>query len=108
MRRFIVLLAVAGFASAALAQLRSIPKEAKRGEISHLREMTVEIDGKGQRLSHGAQIRDPDNRLVMPAYLPAKSDVKYLVDRAGMVHRVWILSALEKAQADAEERETGK
>jgi hypothetical protein len=99
MRRFLVFLALAGVATAATAQLRSIPQEAKRGKISHLQGMRVEIDGKAQRLSPGAQILDPDNRLVLPAYLPVKSDVKYLLDRDGMVRRVWILSAREKAPA---------
>jgi hypothetical protein len=100
MRRFLVLLAFAGLSTAATAQLRTIPQEAKRGEIRHLQDMLVEIDGKQQRLSPGAQIRDTDNRLLVPTALPEKSHVKYLFDRAGMVHRVWILSVKEKAQAD--------
>jgi hypothetical protein len=83
----------------AAAQLRTIPQEAQRGEIRHLQGMLVEINGKEERLSPGAQIRDPDNRLLVPGSLPEKSDVKYLFDGAGMVHRVWILSAPEKAQA---------
>jgi hypothetical protein len=81
---------------AAAAQLRTIPQEAKRGEIRHLQDMLVEIDGKPQRLSPGAQIRDAHNRLVLPVSLTGKSEVKYLLDRSGMVHRVWILSAKEK------------
>jgi hypothetical protein len=60
--------------------------------------MLVEIDGKQQRLSPGAQIRDADNRLVLPASLVQKSDVLYSVDSSGMVHRVWVLSAREKAE----------
>jgi hypothetical protein len=83
----------------ALGQVRNIPQEAKRARISHLEGMLVDIDGKRARLSPGAQIRDPDNRLVLPAHLPAKSDVKYVLDNKGLVHRVWILSAREKAQA---------
>jgi hypothetical protein len=81
---------------AALAQLRTIPQEAKRGELRHVQDMLVEIDGKRQRLSPGAQIRDPDNRLVLPVSLSEKSQVKYLLDASGLVHRVWILSAKEK------------
>jgi hypothetical protein len=100
MRRFLVLLAFAGLSTAATAQLRTIPQEAKRGEIRHLQDMLVEIDGKQQRLSPGAQIRDPDNRLLVPTALPERSDVRYLFDGAGMVHRVWILTPREKAQAD--------
>jgi hypothetical protein len=98
MRRYLLLLALAGLSASATAQLRTIPQEAQRGEIRHLEGMLVEIDGKEQRLSPGAQIRDADNRVVLPAYLPEKSVVKYLIDASGMVHRVWILSAREQAE----------
>lgn len=100
MRRFLLLLALAGLSTAATAQLRTIPQEAQRGEIRHLQGMIVEINGKEERLSPGAQIRDTDNRVLVPTSLPEKSEVKYLFDAAGMVHRVWILSPREKAQAD--------
>jgi hypothetical protein len=101
MRSFglLLLLAVAGTAG---AQLRSVPPEAKRGTVSHVQDMLIELDGKPGRLSPGAQIRDTANRLVLPVALPPKSDVKYLLDGAGNVHRVWILSAAESAQADKE------
>ena len=91
-----------GFAAAAGAQLRTIPAEAKRGELRHLQEMLVEIDGKPRRLSPGAQIRDAANRLVVPMSLMQKSDVKYVLDGLGNVHRVWILTAQERSQADRE------
>ena len=87
-------------ADPAFAQLRSIPEEAKRGQMSHLQDMVVQIDGKAVRLSPGAQIRDPDNRLVLPVSLPANSDVRYVADDSGAVHRVWILTAAEKVLAD--------
>ena len=88
------------FASPAFGQLRTIPQEAKRGQMSHLQDMVVEIDGKPVRLSPGAQIRDRDNRLVLPVSLPANSDVRYVADDSGAVHRVWILTAQEKTQVD--------
>ena len=45
------------FANPAAAQLRTIPADAKVGQIRHVNEMLVELDGKPQRLSPGAQIR---------------------------------------------------
>ena len=63
MRRFLVLLAFAGLSTAATAQLRTIPQEAQRGQLRYLQGTLVEINGKKQRLSPGAQIRDTDNRL---------------------------------------------
>jgi hypothetical protein len=101
MRAFATLLFLI-FSATAVAQLRTVPPEAKRGSLSHLQDMIVELDGKPAHLSAGAQIRDPSNRLVLPVALPPKSDVKYLVDEAGRLHRVWILSAQESAQADKE------
>jgi hypothetical protein len=99
MRVFVVVLALAGLTNLAFGQLRTIPNEAKRGQMSHLQGMVVELDGKPVRLSPGAQIRDRDNRLVLPVSLPANSDVRYVADASGAVHRVWILTAQEKAQA---------
>ena len=106
--RLVITLLLIGVASAAAAQLRTIPAEAKRGEIRHLQEMLVEIDGKRQRLSPGAQIRDTDNRLVLPMSMMQKLDVKYLVDGLGNIHRVWILTAQERAQADQEAKPKDK
>ena len=83
----------------AAAQLRTIPKEAPRGEIRHVQAMFVELNGKPVQLSPGAQIRDADNRLVLPTSLVEKCDVRYLLDGAGLVHRVWILTPLERTQA---------
>jgi hypothetical protein len=96
--RGLALILLLSFAALAAAQLRTIPQEAKRGELRHVQEMLVEIDGKPQRLSPGAQIRDADNRVVLPVSLSGKSDVRYLLDAGGMVHQVWILSPREKAQ----------
>jgi hypothetical protein len=92
------LLAAATLAFAAHAQLRTIPDEAKPASLRHLHDMIVELNGKPARLSPGAQIRDPYNRLVLPTSLAAQTVVKFLPDPSGMVHRVWILSAEEVAQ----------
>jgi len=85
-------------AASAYAQVRSLPEDAERGNIRHLQDMVVEIGGKVQRLAPGAQIRDASNRLIMPAAVPAGAPVKYVLDGAGMVRRVWILTPEEAAQ----------
>jgi hypothetical protein len=82
----------------ASAQMRTIPKEAKVGEIRHLQSMEVEIDGRPEMLAPGAQIRDAENRVVLPASLAEKSHARYLVDGTGMVFRVWILTPREVAE----------
>ena len=91
-------MAAAALAFAAHAQLRGIPAEAKPATLRHMQDMIVELNGKPARLSPGAQIRDPFNRLVLPASLAAKTVVKYQADASGMVHRVWILSPEEVAR----------
>ena len=88
-------------AGSALAQLRTIPADAKRGKMSHVQGMTVEIDGKKTELSAGAQIRDRNNMIVLPTLLPANSLVKFMPDMQGQVWRVWILTPQEAAQPDA-------
>jgi hypothetical protein len=97
----LALAALVAAGGAAHAQLRAIPAQATRGEIRHLQGMTVEIGGERRELAPGAQIRDADNRVVMPAALPPGAAVKYTLDSAGMVSRVWILSPAEAAAADS-------
>lgn len=97
MRRLILVL-IAAFSTAAAAQLRTIPQEAKRGEIRHVQEMLVEIDGERQRLAPGAQIRDTSNRMIVPTAIPAGTRVRYLLDAQGMVVRVWVLTPEEEKQ----------
>ncbi len=88
-------------APAALAQFRTIPDTAKRGQMQHVSESLVEIDGQRAQLAAGAQIRDESNRIVVPAALSQRlSLVKYQVDASGHVTRVWILSAAEASQPD--------
>jgi hypothetical protein len=96
---FRLLIAVACVAATtAHAQLRTIPDEAKRGEMRHLQQMSVEIDGVLQRLAPGAQIRDASNRVIVPAAVPARASVKYLYNADGLVRQVWILTPEEAAK----------
>ena len=102
-RRLLALVFALGFAlgaTAAHAQFRTIPPAAKRGEMHHLQDMIVEIDGKAMRLAPGAQIRDPENLIVLPTAVPPGVLVKYTLDAQGMVMRVWVLSPFEAAQPD--------
>ena len=96
--RAIALIAAACFASLALAQLRTIPADAKRAKMSHVQERVVELDGKRELLAPGAQIRDAGNRIIVPGALPPNSLVRYRRDARGAVHDVWILTPKEAAQ----------
>lgn len=98
MRFLAVLLLALHCAAAAAQQLRTIPADAKVGTLRHLQDTIVEIDGVRARLSPGAQIRDPSNRLVLPVAIPPGVTVKYQRDDAGLVSQVWMLTRREVAQ----------
>jgi len=94
MRLFLALLVVS---TAALAQVRTIPADAKRGEMTYVPDMAVLVDGQKLPLAPGIQIRDPLNMIVVPAALPDKTIVRYRLDDSGMVRHVWILTPEEAA-----------
>jgi hypothetical protein len=101
LRIMILLLSLLVAAGAqAQIQLRTLPADAKRGELRHVEGMIVEIDGKRMPLSAGAQLRDRENRIVLPVAMPAGSLVKYTLDAQERVHRAWILTPEEAAQPD--------
>jgi len=93
-------LAFALAAGGVQAQLRTIAPDAKRGVMSHVQAMTVEIDGKRVQLAAGAQIRDARNLIVVPTAIPPGALVKYQLNDAGQLYRAWILSPSEAAQPD--------
>jgi hypothetical protein len=81
----------------AVAQVRQIPDDAKRGSIVHIQDAVVEIDGQPMRLSAGAQTRGENNLIIMPVSLPPGALVKYTLDGTGQIHRVWVLTPEEAA-----------
>ena len=99
-RHFLVFLLSWFVAGSAAAQVRQIPADARRAEVRHVQDMQVEVDGKPMKLSPGAQIRNPSNLIILPVALPAGSKVKYKLDAAGEISRIWILSPEEAAKQD--------
>ena len=100
MLRILILAIGVGASLAALAQGRTIPAEARRGQFEHVQETMIRMSGKSMRLASGAQIRDPSNRIVQPSAVTPRVLVKYTLDTEGYVHRVWILTRQEAAQPD--------
>jgi hypothetical protein len=100
LKRSIAILLLAGCATAAFGQLRTLPQNAELGEFRHVHGMTVTIDGTERLLAPGAQVRDATNLIIVPAAIPAGAIAKYTVDAQGMVFRVWILTPLEASQPD--------
>lgn len=98
--RLVVSLLLALFAGSSLAQLRTVPADAERGEVRHVQGMTIAIDGTERQLAPGAQIRNASNLIIVPSAIPPDSLAKYTLDASGLVRRVWILTPQEAAQTD--------
>jgi hypothetical protein len=79
------------------AWVRPFPPEAKLGEMQPPMQGEVVISGQTLYLSPGAQIRNTDNRIVMPSTVQEAAPVRYLTDAAGAVSRVWMLTPAEVA-----------
>ena len=81
------------------AQLRRLPADAKAGEIRQLQDMTVLVaDQTTLRLAVSAQIRDAENRIVLPGSLASGTVVLYVLDGNGDVRRAWIPGDAEAAR----------
>jgi len=97
---FTLLICALMLPAAAMAQLRQIPDSAKRGSVVHIQGSIVEIDGQRMQLAAGAQIRSRDNLFIVPMSLPPGAQVKYELDGAGQIRRVWVLTPEEAAAPD--------
>jgi hypothetical protein len=92
---FIATQAINTTASAQIA--RNFPDTAVRGKIAFKSPPQIELDGKADRLSPGARIRDERGMLAMTGVLEGKEFVVNFRREAatGLVHEVWILTAEE-------------
>ena len=98
MIRALALSALLLVCAAAAAQMRAIPGDAKRAAFRHLQETMVELNGERALLAPGAQVRDAENRLIVPSAVTVSVLAKYVLDAQGKVWRVWILAPDEAAQ----------
>jgi hypothetical protein len=100
----LLITSVCVLSASAHAQLRTIPGEAKGGEIRQVQGASLSIGGVALRLAPGAQIRDQSNRIVFLDAVPAGAQVKYLLDGDGAVRQVWILTPEEAKRPGGEAR----
>ena len=87
----------ASTASAQIESIRSAPRDVKPAIIAvSATPPVIQVDGKDDRFSPGARIRDRDNRLLLTGTLAGKSVYSvYKRDAAGLVHEVWLLNEEE-------------
>jgi hypothetical protein len=104
----ILFIAIQAINTPATAQItRIFPDSAVRGKIAFKSPPQIELDGKAERLSAGARIRDEQGALAMTGALEGKSfTVNFRREAStGLVHEVWILSAEEqKVKRDGEKK----
>ncbi len=82
----------------AWAQFRTIPKEALRGELTHVMQGVVSVNGRHMKLAPGALIFAQNNLTIVPTEIPRNSLVEYTLDRNGDLFKVWILTRSEAAR----------
>ena len=102
MKRWILSLAAALLATAALAQeavVRTPPADVKPARLQVTAPPNVLLDGKPDRLSPGSRIRDTRNLGVLSGAIVGQTlPVLYRREAAGLVHEVWILTPEEYAK----------
>jgi hypothetical protein len=77
-------------------RLQQLPPEAKVGLMyPPSPDGTVLIDNDRFRLSPAIQIRNLQNLIVVPTHVTQPTNVVYLNDLYGSVHRVWMITSLE-------------
>jgi len=92
-RLFLFCLALAAGTAFAQGLQRSAPKDVVLGRIAVTAPPEITLDGKPDRLSPGARIRDLNNMLVLSGSIVGKPmPVVYRRDAAGLVHEVWQLT----------------
>ena len=94
----ILFIAIQAINTSATAQImRHFPDSAVRGNIAFKSPPQIELDGKADRLSPGARIRDEQGMLAMTGALEGKEFVVNFRREAatGLVHEVWLLTAEE-------------
>jgi hypothetical protein len=90
----------AALAAAAQGFVREAPKDVKPGLMAvSATPPIIAIDGKEERLSPGARVRDTNNMMVLSGALAGKTlYTVYRRDPGGLVHEVWLLTPEEYAK----------
>jgi hypothetical protein len=97
----LLLVCLALLAGAAFAQgmQRTAPKDVVLGRMTVAQPPEIAMDGKPDRLSPGARIRNLNNMLVLSGSIAGQTlPVVYRRDAAGLVHEVWQLTEDEYAR----------
>lgn len=87
------------------AQLaRNFPLDSKFGMLKSYSYPQFKIEKEIMIMGVGGQIRDTDNRIIMPGMLNKTGYIRYQVDSMGLVYRIWFLTPEEITLAREEAR----
>lgn len=98
----LLMLTVAGsiVATSALAQLRTLPQNAKFARTGDAQPLPfVKLNGKIVKLAPGGVIYNENNRSIVHSALPPGARVAFTLDLSGDIGRIYILTAQEQAKA---------
>ncbi len=95
------LVAILGQPVFASSTQRPIPPAAKWVEAEFIGVDRVKVDDYIYTLSAGTQIRDQNNLIVPFSHVRGKFDVRVLFDINGQMHRIWLMTPEEIAEAKA-------
>jgi hypothetical protein len=80
---------------------RQAPSDVKFGHITVTHPPEIKLDGKPDRLSPGARIRNTNHMLLLSGSVAGKTlPVLYRRDAVGLVHEVWVLTADEAGKIE--------
>lgn len=99
-RTALVGLSLAATAAFAQTVVREAPRDVKPAIMAvSATPPLITVDGKEDRLSPGARVRDRNNMLVLSGALAGKTlYTVYRRDSVGLVHEVWLLNEEEYAK----------
>ena len=97
MKRWIFAATLTTLALGASAQMiRDAPADVRPAQLVVTAPPEITLDGKPDRLSPGARIRDTNNMLVLSGTVVGQAlPVVYRRDAAGLVHEAWVLTPEE-------------
>ncbi|HYF41726.1 MAG TPA: hypothetical protein VEA35_04690 [Ramlibacter sp.] len=101
MNRWILTAALMGAAAASMAQtvVREAPADVRPARMTVTQPPEVTLNGKPDRLSPGARIRNTNNLLLLSGSVVGQTlPVVYRRDAAGLVHEAWVLTEAEYAK----------
>ncbi|WP_110341863.1 hypothetical protein [Nitrosomonas sp. Nm84] len=83
-------------------QVRNFPVDSKLGDLTSASFPVFKINGQQFQMGPGGQIRGTDNMIILPSTANYKGLIRYQLDIAGNLQRIWFLTPDEVKAAERE------